>query len=191
MSKVVYINFYEPINQDTANNFVRFVTDVVNHHQPTELYFLFASGGGGVDAGFYIHNFLRALQGKVKVTIHNVSSIDSIANVIFIAADKRFATPGATFLFHGVTWTFVNNTLNKTQLKEIVSSISNMETSIAETIAAKSKLTKEELTEFFNQGESKHADFALEKGLIHETKVPSIPPDAIHLVVPPVQPVQH
>lgn len=191
MNKVVYINFYEPITPDTVNNFVRFVTEVVNHHQPDELYFLFASGGGGVEAGFYLHNFLKSLQGKVKITMHNTSSIDSISNIVFIAADKRYATPGATFLFHGVTWSFVNSAHTKSQLKEFVSSIANMENSIAEMIAANTKLKKEELTEFFNQGESKHADFALEKGVIHAIKVPSIPKDAIHLAVPPVPLVQH
>lgn len=191
MSKVVYINFYEPINPDTVNNFVRFVTEVVNHHQPDELYFLFSSGGGSVEAGFYLHNYLKALQGKIKITMHNTSSTDSIANVIFIGADQRYATPGATFLFHGVTWSFGNATLNKTQIKEIVSTVSNLEASIAETIAAKSKLTKEELTDLFNQGESKHAQYALDKGIIHEIKVPSIPKDAIHLAVPPVPQAQH
>ena len=59
-----------------------------------------------------------------------------------------------------------------------------MENRIAQTLSKHSKLTEEELTALFLQGEGKDVNFALRKGIIHEIRVPAIPAGAIHLTVP-------
>jgi len=77
--------------------------DLLRHRRqpkPDVLYFLFSSNGGSVNAGIALYNFLRALP--VEIIMHNTGSIDSIATVIFLAADKRYAALHSTFLFHGV-----------------------------------------------------------------------------------------
>ena len=96
------------------------------------LYFLFASPGGSVDAGVAIYNYLRSLP--VKLIMHNNGAIDSIANVIFHAADERKATPHATFLFHGVGMELPEKVkLNRSQIQELLSQIKALEDKIADT----------------------------------------------------------
>src|SRR5947207_3216984 len=95
--KTVYINFFSKIDDNIATKFMTACTEIIKVEKPDCLYFLFASPGGSVDAGVAIYNYLRSLP--VKLIMHNNGAIDSIANVIFHAADERKATPHATFLF--------------------------------------------------------------------------------------------
>ena len=59
-------------------------------------YILFSSPGGNVSNGITIYNFLRALP--VRMIIHNIGIVDSIANVIFLGIDERYAVPHSSFL---------------------------------------------------------------------------------------------
>ncbi len=115
--------------------------------------------------------------------MHNIGQIDSIANVIFLGGQKRFAAPNAAFLFHGIVMNVNAGAHGRTSLKEFLSRLDSMETRMAETISQNSSLTEEELKEFFKQGEGKDVQFALAKGVIHEIKIPSIPEGSIHLAM--------
>lgn len=181
-NKTVYINFFDKIDPVKVNKFIQFTNDAIKQHNPTELYFFIASNGGDVDSGFVLYNFLISLQGKLKITMHNNGTIDSIANVIFAAGQNRYASPNASFLYHGVTMNFTAGQ-NRTALKEALSRLEGMENRIAQTVSKHSKLTEAELTALFRQGEGKDVNFALSKEIISEIKVPFIPPGAIHLVM--------
>ena len=50
--------------------------------------------------------------------MHNVGQVDSSANVIFLAADERYASPHTTFLFHGMNYTFSNPTVDFAVLRD-------------------------------------------------------------------------
>jgi len=181
--KTIYINFFDAINPITVNKFIRFTVDAINQHNPTEIYYFISSNGGDVDSGFTLYNFLISLQNIITVTIHNTGTIDSIANVIFVAGQKRYAAPNASFLYHGIVMNFTAGGYGRTTLKENLSRLDGMESRMAETISKNSKLTKKELKKFFQQGEGKTVEFALTKGVIHEIKTPLIPKGAIHLAM--------
>jgi ATP-dependent protease ClpP protease subunit len=181
-NKTVYINFFDGINPVKVNKFIQFTTDVIKQHNPTELYFFIASNGGDVDSGFVLYNFLISLQSKLTITMHNNGTIDSIANVIFAGGQNRYASPNASFLFHGVSMNF-NGGQNRNALKEALSRLDGMENRIAQTVSKHSKLTEAELTSLFQQGEGKDVNFALSKEIIQEIKVPSVPSGSIHLAM--------
>lgn len=180
--KTVYINFFDGIDPTKVNKFIQFTTEVIKQHSPTELYFFIASNGGDVDSGFVLYNFLISLQSKLIVTMHNTGTIDSIANVIFVGGQNRFAAPNASFLFHGVSMNLQGG-CSRTILKESLSRLEGMENRIAHTVSKHSKLTEAELTNLFLQGEGKDVKFALDKEIIQEIKTPSVPQGAIHLAM--------
>ena len=180
--KTIYINFFDVIDPIKVNKFIQFCTDAIKQYNPTEVYFFIASNGGDVDSGFVLYNYLVSLQGKLTVVMHNTGTIDSIANVIFMGGQKRYAAPNASFLFHGVSMTF-NGPQSKTAIKESFSRLDGMENRIAETVSKNSKLTEAELKILFQQGESKDVNFALDKGIIDEVKIPSVPQGSIHLAM--------
>ena len=82
-----------------------------------------------------LYNYLQALQGGLKVTMHNIGNIDSIANVIFLSGGQRFASPNASFHFHGVSMN-ITGPVNRNALKEHLSRCEGMENRIITTISA-------------------------------------------------------
>ena len=181
-NKTVFITVFDSIDTVKVKKWINACTEVIQVHKPTELYFLFASTGGEVDAGFVLYNYLVSLQQKVTITMHNTGLINSMANVVFMAGQKRYAAPNASFLYHGIKLG-INGELNIVQLREMISSMEGMEKRIAATISGKSNITEAELKELFHQGQAKDVAFALEKGIINEIKAPSVPPDAILLTM--------
>jgi len=158
------------------------VNDIIVNAKPTELYFLFSSNGGSVDAGITFYNFLRALP--VDITMHNMGSIDSIATVIFLAGSKRFACQHSAFLFHGVQFNFAaNSSLNNAQVNEILSRFKTDQQKIAGVLTERTALTQEEVKTLFIQGESKDPLFAKEKGIIDEIKSAVVPSGAPNITV--------
>ena len=98
----VYVNFTGQITQAVASKFMAACAEIMARDNPSCLYFLFSSPGGDVNSGVAIYNYLRALPVS-RMVMHNTGSIDSVANVIFHAADERLAAPHTTFHFHGVS----------------------------------------------------------------------------------------
>jgi ATP-dependent Clp protease protease subunit len=171
---VVYINFFDGINEAKVKVLMAVCAEVVSKQNPKQLYFLISSNGGSVNAGITLYNFLRALP--VEIVMHNIGSIDSIATVIFLAGEKRFAAAHSTFLFHGIQTNFAEKTsLNMSKYKELLSRLTLDEKKISGIVAERSKLTEAEVGALFLQGESKDLSFALEKNLIQQVSNPTIP----------------
>jgi len=142
---------------------------------PTTFYFAISSPGGGVAAGVTLYNFLRALP--VKIIMHNTGSIDSIATVIFLAANERYACSHSRFLFHGVATGEMpaGTRLNRFQTREFLSGLEQDEGRIKELIVERSSISESEMVRLLQQGETKNPAFALEKGIIHDIRDLTLP----------------
>lgn len=153
------------------------MAEILNKERPDTIYCLFSSSGGDVESGVALYNFLRALP--VELIMHNIGSVVSTANIIFLAGAVRYAAVHSSFLFHGITWNFPANTpQSKSQLSEILSGMESSESKFSGIITERSKLTADEVLALFCQGESKDPAFALSKGIIDEIKNPVIPAGA-------------
>lgn len=169
-----YISYYDAINEQKTKRFMEACAQIIAQTHATQLYFLFSSTGGSVDAGIAMYNFLRALP--VSIVMHNTGSMDSIANVVFLSADERYANSNSSFLFHGIQWNFGQGAqLSWTQLQETVSRFKGEETKIIDIISQRTAITKEELKALFHQGEVRGTAFAQEKGIIQQVKEAKVP----------------
>ena len=173
-----YINFTGQISEVSANKFMAACAQIIATDNPDCLYFLFSSPGGDVNAWVAIYNYLRALP-VAKIVMHNIGSIDSVANVIFHAADERHSAPHSTFHFHGVALNLSGNnpSLNHSQIQELQSQVSALETKIANILASRCQLTIGELQDLFLHGKSVDTAFALQKTIIQSVCQPTIPPN--------------
>jgi len=175
--KVVYINYFDQIDEPRTKGIMSICAQLIAQQKPDRLYFLFASPGGSVNAGVALYNYLKALP--CKITMHNISTIDSIATVIFLAGDERFAAPYSTFLYHGVNMNINHGTgLSLSHMKELESRLKHDQDKIAGIIADNTDITKDEMMKLFKDGESKDLNFAKEKRVITEIRPPSIPKEA-------------
>ena len=94
-SDVFYISYYDAIDVPHVKAIMTVCNNILSQTpMPSTLYFLFASQGGSVDAGIALYNYLKSLP--VKIVMHNTGSIDSIANVICVGGQERYAAPHST-----------------------------------------------------------------------------------------------
>jgi ATP-dependent protease ClpP protease subunit len=175
--KTYYVNYCDSINDVKVKGIMATLAAIINHERPDIMYFLFSSSGGLVDPGISLYNFLRALP--IQLIRHNTGSVDSIANVIFLAAETRYAAQHSSFLYHGVNWNFAGRTaMNRDQLSETLSSMESSESKMSAIIKERTTLTAAEVRGLFSEAEAKNASFALEKGIINEIRNPMITPNA-------------
>ena len=175
-----FITFADSINDDKVKSLIAVVSDILVQHHPSQIYFLFSSSGGVVNAGITLYNFLRAIPSEV--VFHNIGTVDSIATCIFLAGNKRYASPTAHFLFHGVAWPFKEGqSFNGKQLQEFISAMKQNEEDIAKIITGRTRISSEEVLSMFDQGTSKGLDFAIEKGIVHEISEAFVPVGHQHI----------
>lgn len=170
----VYLNVFEPITDTKVKVIMSVCTEIIEKARPDAIYFSFSSPGGSVAAGITLYSFLRGLP--VKIIMHNVGSIDSIATAVFVAGDIRFACNHSTFLFHGISMSVNGPTgLTLSQLRESISSLEQDENKIVQILTSRTELSESEIRELFRVGESKPPIFAESKGIIDGVRDLDIP----------------
>ncbi len=176
MAPVVYINLQAAISQDSAVKLIAAVADALQNGM-TELHLLMSSGGGLVDPGMAIYNFLRGIP--VKVFTYNYGSVDSVAGVIYCAGAKRLATPHCKFLIHGITWRFQPSTqvieVREQQFREYLGQIDAIKRNIANVIAEATRQKAEDVAADMTKGLTLTADEARSYGLVHELTTTLVP----------------
>nr|WP_272537527.1 MULTISPECIES: ATP-dependent Clp protease proteolytic subunit [unclassified Providencia] len=88
----------------------------------TEINIHISSRGGETDCGFAAYSFLKSLP--IKVRTHNISNVESIANIIFLAGSERTANPESRFLIHPLAWSF-SGQVDHYRLRELVKCLDN------------------------------------------------------------------
>ncbi|MBK9176130.1 MAG: ATP-dependent Clp protease proteolytic subunit [Flavobacteriales bacterium] len=172
----IYLNLFDEITMPKVQAIMATCADLYARHKPDTLHFLISSTGGQVIAGITLHNYLKALP--VKVVMHNIGNIDSIAVIVFLAGEERYASHGTSFLFHGVSIMLpAQARLTSAGLSEIHSQVREDEKKISAIVTRHTSITSTELRELFKQGESKDLDFATEKGFIQGIRDAQIPRD--------------
>ena len=183
MNETLYIDYFGLITEKNTNVFMQVISGQISEKNPSEIYLLFSSSGGSVTAGFTMYNYINSLKQSVKFTIHNIGTVDSIANVVFMAGDKRLACSNASFLYHGIVWPLNAGQYSDGQLNELINSNKTSNKKTVDIISSSSELSEAELLNFFVQGDSKDAEFALSKKIIHEIGDPQIPKGSFHLPI--------
>lgn len=123
-------------------------------------------------------NLYTVLKGMpFELTIHNVGNVDSIGNAIFLAGKRRYCTSNATFMFHGVGLSLNGNIrLEEKNLRERLDAILSDQRRIGAIIAQNSTLTEQEIADLFREAQTKDANYAIDKGIVHEIRDVQIPP---------------
>lgn len=175
MTDIVYFSFHDMIDAPSVNRVIDFTNRAIAEYKPRRICYLLSSGGGSVDSGVTLYNYLRGLP--QTIIMHNVGSVDSIANAVFLAGKERYAAPASAFLLHGVTWNFHQNSMHTyPQMLEIMSRFDAAEQMVARIIGEHTSLTTEEVRALFMQGQAKTPQFAKDKGMIHDIREAKIEP---------------
>ena len=96
------IHFTGPINSSTCGNLISTTSRALQQGADV-LQLNVATMGGECSYGFTLYNFLRSLP--VPVHTHNLGTVESMGNVLFLAGERRTACAYSKFLFHPFHWT--------------------------------------------------------------------------------------
>lgn len=182
-----YITYYWSIIPQSVNNIMQTINKIRSQFKISNIYFNISSWGWDTSAWISLYNYLKALP--ENIITHNMGSVDSIANVIFLAWDKRYSSPHSSFLFHWVTaqtnWPI---SLWLSQLKENLSRMESEHKKIAWIITDRTELKEDEVLEFFNAWQAKDNDFAKEKLIIDDIRDIPTPSEtnSINITIPAV-----
>lgn len=169
------VTFVGPINYPATKNLRNLCCQLAGNGVP-EIYLQFSSTGGSLVEGFALFNFLRSLP--AKLTTHNIGSIESIANVVFLAGEERYASAETHFLLHGFDWTFSEKqSLVHERIKEISMSLAADEKRFVAILKARSGMADADIQnlDFFRKSTVVEASDAKRYGLIHDVRDAKIP----------------
>jgi len=137
---------------------------------------LLSSPGGSTVEGFALYHFLRALP--VELVTHNIGSIESIANVVFLAGSKRLCCANTRFMIHGFSATFrQQEMLDINQVAQRADSLEGDQSQFVEIFKRHTNMTDEMFDSIqpFKTATIFKTDKAKELGIIHEIADASVP----------------
>lgn len=171
----VYISFCAEINPTTTEVLLKACTDLSNNKDVQTIYLLLSTPGGAVMNGIAIYNTLRAL--RPKIVTHNVAAVDSIGTVVFLAGEERYANPGTTFMFHGVGVQVAQPVrLQQRDLLDRLDAVRADQKKIASIIRSRTTFgSDKEIGDLFLKAATKDAEFAKDRGIIHEIREAKVP----------------
>lgn len=121
MQNIVQIHFTGPINIPSAEAFRNMMLNAIRQNADS-IEILLSSEGGDLNSGFTMYNYIRSCP--VPTSVVNMGSVESIAMLPFLGAEKRSAVSNARFLIHNFTWTFHNAPIDINRIAEHSESLS-------------------------------------------------------------------
>ena len=92
--------FCAAITTESVGRFIHCV-NVATQGKAARMHILFQSGGGNVNDGICLYNYLR--KTPVDVTLYNVGTIASVGVIIYLGAKRRVTQRHGTFMIHRST----------------------------------------------------------------------------------------
>jgi ATP-dependent protease ClpP protease subunit len=181
VAEVAYVSFTADVNEANCRMLVNALVGLVAAGKK-ELHLLLSTTGGSVMHGFTMYTSLRALP--ATLVTHNVGNIDSIGNVVFVAADERYASKHSTFMFHGVAQNVsASPVLTGARAQEIMRSIAADEARISNVIAQHTSLKVADVEKFFHEAATLTAQDAKSGGIVTAIRELAIPAGAQTVVL--------
>lgn len=97
-------HFYGPISSTSFENLRNCILKAIIQNGCKKATILLSSEGGDINSGFTAYNFLRSLP--ITLSIVNMGTIESMAIMMYLAADDRATLPTSRFLLHSFHWNF-------------------------------------------------------------------------------------
>jgi ATP-dependent Clp protease protease subunit len=163
----VVIKFFAPVINETVNKLLNTIDEKMRQGA-REFVILISTPGGNVHFGLSAYNYLKGIP--AQIITHNFGSVDSIGLVLFCGGDLRYSVPQASFLLHGVSCSFQDESLEEKELEERLKGIRIDSENIAKVIAMNSGLGVDEVVKDMFERTTLNADEARDRGIIHDIK---------------------
>ena len=171
-----FISFSAEITPVTVQALISVFADTIQKGA-RDIHLLLNTPGGHVSPGIQAYNTLMGMP--IDLTTHNVGTVNSIGNAIFLAGEKRYACKASSFMFHGVSINFGQPArFEEKDLRERLDNLTNDQGLIAQVINDRTNIDTKEVEGLFLQAAFVGSDEACKKGIVHEVRDVSIPDGA-------------
>lgn len=176
-AELAVIMLTDDIETHTIDGLLDAVSECVNH-KVKEVRLLLSSRGGDVQQAIAAYNILRGLP--IKISTHNVGTVASSANIIYLAGSKRLTCPNATFMIHGLSLTVPGpDSLDITAMKTLASHVAQDDRQFRGIMAEACGLEPKQVKRYFKSTPTfLNARQGLTLGLATAIEKVSIPPHA-------------
>jgi ATP-dependent Clp protease protease subunit len=172
--KTVYVSFSAEIIPATTEALIAVFAKCANEGAE-EVYLMLSTPGGSVMNGMNLYNVIRAMP--FRLVTHNVGNVDSIGNAVFLAGERRYASPHSTFMFHGVGFdTQPGTRLEEKLLRERLDGLLADQKRIGAIIEERTELSADQVQGLFLEAQTKDAAYAVGAGIVHEVRDIQVPP---------------
>lgn len=117
-----YIHFCAGINENTAAQFRELFLKSIAQGA-SKIVVLLNSDGGSNHSAFGIYSLIRS--SPVPVEMYGFGNIESMAVILFLAADVRYCVRHVRFTVHAMHWNFAASTVDAARLAEIAALLTN------------------------------------------------------------------
>ena len=114
------VHFLKLIDQNTLSGLENAVLGAIQQGA-TEISIHLSSEGGNNDQGFAAYYLLKSLP--VPLTIKCIGNVESMAVILFLAADNRIIAPHGKVKIHPMHWGFTAGSVDHDRLSEFVDSL--------------------------------------------------------------------
>jgi ATP-dependent protease ClpP protease subunit len=161
-----HILFTGEIKAATANSFVALLANLAGQ-QTDKVTIAINSSGGEVVHGIAMYNAMRAMP--YPINTHNVGNVDSIANVVYLGGNERYACPASTFMFHGVGFNAAqmgNMRLEENSIKALLDTVLSDHRRISGIFADRTdgKTSVQQGMKLFREQRTRNAQWAIDRG---------------------------
>ena len=173
---IEYVLFNDHITPESSGKLMRFLSSLAKNRTP-EVYLVMSTPGGNTAAGMTLYNFLNSMP--FQITVHNIGSVNSMGNAVFLTADQRYACDRSTFMFHGVGFDRPAGRYEEKELRQMLDSIYADQKLIGDIITSKTNFSDAEVAELFREARTLTSDSACTKGIVHAVQEFNLPSGAI------------
>ncbi|RAU47457.1 MULTISPECIES: ATP-dependent Clp protease proteolytic subunit [unclassified Pseudomonas] len=167
------INFTGLINSSTCGQVIEKASLAIERNA-SSLVLNIATMGGECSYGFTFYNFLLSLP--IPVHTHNLGTVESMGNIMFLGGERRTACLHSKFLFHPFHW-HLNGSIDHSRMSEYAMSLDYDLMLYARIVAERTSGGQESLeTETYLKASPRILDphQALRSGMIQGIELPQI-----------------
>lgn len=154
------------IDVNTAHNLITYINSQIYNTDIKKLKIIISSTGGDVDSAIRIYSYLKALS--IEVETIAFSQIDSAANIIYSAGNKRIAIKGCRFFLHEGTFTTSAQTTTLHNHEEALSIFKDLLKKHINILSKETGSKEKEITKLLAESVILSTEKAKELGLVHE-----------------------
>ena len=154
------------IDVNTAHQLITYLNGQIYNTDIKKVKIIISSPGGDVDSAVQIYTYLKALP--IEIETIAISQIDSAANIIYAAGNKRLAIKGCRFFLHEGTFTAAAQTTTLHNHEESISIFKELLKKHINILSKETGQKEAKIKSLFKASTILTAEKAKQIGLVHE-----------------------